>query len=227
MVGATRSRRISARPRILLGAFTLVLTVAIGAGGQATPKRSEVSVDEYRVYNTVLDNMQFPQENVHVLIFNKTLDFSCNESDGLPLANDCSFLAVPPNTPTQVKELLQSSWPHMEPSTWGDFEKENATSAGLQDSLNTSWKHKLDGTDIVDKGGKEWSSPDFELFFSRVGFDSKKTEAMVYVLLFSYVDNVHSAGDYFRFRLNKKGQWEINGRVRYFETDPAQSKDAR
>jgi hypothetical protein len=47
---------------------------------------------------------------------------------------------------------------------------------------------------------------------------------MVYVLLFSYSDNVRTAGDYFRFRLNKTREWEINGRVRYFEKgrDPQQ-----
>lgn len=209
---------------VIGGACLLLSAMACTGFAQTAVSIPEVSSDEYTVYNAVLDDMEFPNDDVHVLIFNRTVAFGCGDySSGIPLVNNCSFLAISPQTSAQVEELLRTNWPKMSSSTWSDFAKVNATSAKLQDSLKTSWKHMLDGAGMKEKGGKEWNSPDFEFFFSRVGFDSTKTEALVFVLLFSYADNVRSGGDYFRLQLNKDKRWDINGRVRYFEKQPDQT----
>lgn len=214
--------------RLVRASCAVVALIAVcAAAGAARPtkEKPEVSSDEYEIYNAALNGMQFPKEDVHVLIFDQTLRFGCTKtSDNAISVNSCSFLAIAPDTPKQIMKLLRDSWPQVSKSTCDEFERQNGTSAKLRDSLVTSWKHRLVGGDIKDSGGSEWDSADFEVFFSRVGFDPQRTEAVVYVLLFSHVDQVQTGGDYFFFRRDKSNGWEMKGRVRYFEKDKIRSK---
>jgi hypothetical protein len=218
-LNAWKGFRVGLTFLILLPTFTVV------SRAQSTPLKSEVSDDEYAVYNVILGNIDPPKDDAHILIFGKTLPFGCGKySDQVPLVNDCSFLAIPPDTPLGVKELLRSQWPRMAAGTWVDFERQNATSVQVQDLFITSWKHMLDVKGTGEKAGKEWDSPDLEFFFSRVGFNPQKTQAVVYVLLFSYLENVRTGGDYFLLGRNNRKKWEIQGRVRYFDKDKSQTQ---
>jgi len=204
--------------RILVAAMTLSsLAFATSVEG----RRIEVSPEEYAVYNAVLDNINPPKEDLHVLIFPKTMSFGCAKwKENVPLANGCSFLAFPPNTPAKIEQLLKSEWPQMSQSTWTAFKEQNDLSAYLGDSFVTLWKHQLaaDPDDpTTNKRIEDRPSTDFMLILSRVGFNSAKNEAMLCVVLFSYMDLLHTGGDYFLLRLNNANQWIIQGRVRYFE----------
>lgn len=176
----------------------------------------EPSADENGVYEAVLGLMDhFPIEDPHVTIFGVTLNSKCGEAaDPLPLANGCTFLWIKPDTASTVKKILHEEWGDLENSTWSDFEAKNAASVRLKEPLATPWKHKLIFPE--DQPSKEWDSPNLTIFLSRVGFNQKKSEAVVYVLIFSYMDQVETAGDYFLFRIGKNGHWEPNGRVTYF-----------
>jgi len=57
------------------------------------------------------------------------------------------------------------------------------------------------------------------IFLSRVGFNSKNTEAIVYVLAFSYLDRTATTGDYLRFRAGPDKTWTLAGRVSYLIRD--------
>lgn len=158
---------------------------------------------------------QMPKKDARISIYNVTLNGKCGASDDfVPLANGCSFLWVKPDDANSVKRLLRNEWQNLDNATWLDFEAKSAASVHLQDPIVTPWKHKLVGPE--DDSGKDAQSPDLIIFVSRVGFNQKKTEAIVYVLIFSYMDQVSTAGDYFLFRMNKAGQWEPNGRITYF-----------
>jgi hypothetical protein len=188
-----------------------------------TQSQREASPDEYRVYETVLGLMDhIPKEEPHVTVFDVTLNSKCGEDAyPSPLANGCTFLWMKPDTANNVKQLLRAEWTDMENSTWSDFEGENTESVRLHEPISTPWKHKLIGSG--DEPSKDWESPDLTIFLSRVGFNQKKTEAVVYVLVFSYIDQVATAGDYFLFRIDKTGRWKPSGRVTYFTNDKEQS----
>jgi hypothetical protein len=194
------------------------LFARIGSG--QIPKSDEVSDEEYRVYSAVLNDVAFPKENPHALIFGDTLNFRCGEDSGNPiLVNGCSGMIVPPDTPAKIGELLRQKWSNLAEPTWADFEKKNMESARLRDSIVTSWKHMVVGQDIRGDDAKEWESPDCTFYVSRVGFDPQKAEAIVFVFLASYMDNVPSSGNYFLLRLNKAKAWRPDGRVQYFVRD--------
>lgn len=61
------------------------------------------------------------------------------------------------------------------------------------------------------------------LFLSRVGFNKKKTEAVVYMLVFSYLASGGTGGQYFLLRTDTTGQWKPNGRLTYFTIGADQS----
>jgi hypothetical protein len=219
--GSERLRSLVPRLLCCLALFAALEKIAIA---QTPAEAPEVSADEYRVYQAILDNMQFPMDDVHVVIFNRTLKFGCGDySSGVPLGNNCSFMTLGASTPADVTRVLKSGWGRLPDSMWNDFVRANSATANVQDSFKTSWKHRIDGQGVEKPKDKEWDSSNFTFFFSSVGFDAEKTQAMVFVLLFSYTDGVRTSGDYFRLRLNKKNEWEINGRVRYFEKQPDQS----
>jgi hypothetical protein len=75
------------------------------------------------------------------------------------------------------------------------------------------------GTSAPVDGSKEWGAPDMTVFLSRVGFNSKKTEAIVYILAFSYLDRTATTGDYLRFRMGPDKTWTLAGRVSYLIRD--------
>lgn len=204
----------------LLIVFLIVMLGAISLPIQAQKQR-DASPDEYRVYAAAFDLMNhIPKKDPHVTIFNVTLNSKCGKDVyPSPLANGCTFLWMKPDTANSIKKLLRENWAEMENSTWLNFEQENAASVSLHEPISTPWKHKLIGPG--DEPSKTWESPDLTIFLSRVGFNQKKTEAIVYVLMFSYMDQVTTAGDYFLFRLDKTGHWKPNGRVTYFSKDAA------
>ena len=180
----------------------------------------EVRPEEYRAYNAVLGNVQMPKENAHALIIGTTLNFGCGEDSGNPIMlNGCGGMVMPPDTTKDVHQLLSENWPHLGESTWEDLEKQNSRSSKLQDSFETSWKHKLVGRDLPDEASKDWDSPDFAFYFSRVGLNEKKTEAVVFVFFASYMKGVPSTGNYFLLRMDKVKEWQLEGRVQYFVSD--------
>lgn len=188
-----------------------------------TQTKPAADSEQLKVYEAVLGLMDhIDKKDLHVTIFNQTLNSKCGaEAYPSPLANDCSFLWIKPDTADSVKELLRGEWTELESSTWSDFEGKNAVSVKLHEPISTPWPHMLAGSD--EEGPKRWESPDLAIFLSQVGFNQKKTEAVVYVLIFSYMDQVATTGDYFLFHLDRTGHWKPNGRVTYFSIEKDQS----
>ncbi len=149
---------------------------------------------------------------MRVTIFDATLNSKCGEEpDPTPLLNGCGFLWVKPDDPNTMRNLLFENGAAMDNATWADFVKKNAESATLHDPIATPWKHKLIGP--AEPQDKNSQPSDLTLFLSRVGFNKTRSEAVVYVLMFSYMDKVATAGDYFVFGLDKSGKWHPQGRV--------------
>ena len=210
----------------------LLFVLAVSCIGSAQEQQVN---EEYRVYEAVLKLMDtIPKEDPHVAIYERTLTTRCALQDEAPIfARGCSFLWVKPDTDEDVERNLRSRFHGLSHSTWKNFKKNNATSITLHDPLAAPWKHRFTGphedpsTPRTDAPGSaapaaisdEWNSPDMTIYFSRVGFDKKKTEALVYVLVFSYVGNAATSGDYLRFRRERDQEWTLAGRVSYLKQD--------
>jgi hypothetical protein len=195
----------------------LMVILFLGIAGSAFAQK-HVSDEEYRVYEAALGSLEsIPKTDPHVVIYDRTLTSKCDTDGENPvLANGCTFLWVRPDTAADVEQLLRARWHGLSKSTWKDFLARNAKSIALHDPIVTPWKHRLTGSQMPEDASKEWASPDLTIFFSRVGFNSHKTEAIVYVLVFSYVKQVATTGDYLRFHMDRYKKWQLVGRVNYF-----------
>jgi hypothetical protein len=199
---------------ISLSALLMLSAGRLALGAQES---AEVTATEGQVYEAVFDLMQFPKENPHVLIANTTLNSGCGERSGNPvLMNGCGMWG-PPSSIQEVGKLLHHSWPQIAQATWHDLVRKSATSARLQDTLKVPWPHKV--VDLASKipPTEEWKFPDGVIFLSRVGLNVKRSEAIVYVLFFSYMEEVSTSGNFFLFRLNQNKHWEPAGRVTYMK----------
>jgi hypothetical protein len=175
-----------------------------------------VTSDAYEIYDAVLDEVTLPKTALHATIYDKTLNLKCGEESGNPvLINGCGGLVMPPDRLEQVHSVLKTGLGFFSASTWESFAAMNQASVGIRDGFRTALKHKLIGKDLPEE-----TSPDFTFFLSRPGFSKDKTEALVFVLMFSYVENVPSSGDYFLVRLDRGSKaWKVGGRVQYFVSD--------
>ena len=177
--------------------------------------------EEYRVYEAVLKLMDtIPKEDPHVAIYDRTLTSKCAaEGDNPVLAKGCTFLWVKPDTDADVERTLRRRFHGLDRSTWKNFKANNASSITLHDPIAAPWKHRITGSYTPAEVSAEWASPDMTVYLSRVGFNSRRTEAIVYVLAFSYVGRMATTGDYLRFRLGADKQWTLAGRVSYLVQD--------
>ena len=212
------------KQKIWLGsvlAVLFVLAASCAARGQEQPVD-----EEYRVYEAVLKLMNtIPKQDPHVAIYERTLTSKCAVNDEIPVfAKGCSFFWVKPDTDEIVEQNLRSRFHGLHRSTWKNFKASNATSITLHDPITAPWKHKFIGPVTPAEFSDEWASPDMTIYFSRVGFDKGKTEALVYVLVFTYLDQDATAlspttGDYLRLRRGADKQWALAGRVSYLKQD--------
>ena len=191
------------------------------ADAQGEPRNDGPTNEEYRVYEAALNLMDAaPKVDLHVTIYDRTLSEKCDAGADAPVfANGCTFFWVKPDTADDVEQKLRTRFHGLERSTWKNFIKSNAASTPLHDPLATPWKHRFMGTSAAVDGSKEWDSPDMTVFLSRVGFNSKKTEAIVYILAFSYLDRNATTGDYLRFRVGPDKTWTLAGRLSYLVRD--------
>jgi hypothetical protein len=215
-------REIKRRSRLrpVVAAIFLCGIFLCGRAGSAYAQEQPTN-EEYRVYEAALHLMtSIPKTDLHVAIYDRTLNGKCGaEGDNPVMADGCTFLWVKPDTSDDVEQKLRAGFHGLERSTWKNFKASNAASITLHDPISTPWKHRLTGTTTPGDGSKEWESPDMTIFLSRVGFNSKKTEAIVYVLVFSYVGRTAATGDYLRFRAGPDKTWSLAGRVNYLTQD--------
>jgi len=214
-----------------------VLVLLLGGALQAFAGHP-VNGEEYRVYEAALGQLApDASPELHVAIYNRTLSGACNQKPADPvLVKGCSFLWIKPQGPEDVERLLHAHWRKFPKSAWKDFLMQNAASGDLHEPILTPWKHRLVGERILgddnpgvlpgaagaraEASGAAWQKPDMTVFLSRVGFDSKRSEAILYILVFSYVDQAAVTGDYLRFRREvRRGSgtsWSLAGRLNYF-----------
>ncbi len=172
----------------------------------------------YAIYDAILGNVKLPKKEALGGIYSKTLNLKCGEESGNPvLVNGCGGFFMPPDGIEEVHTMLRQSFVPFSPSTWDHFQATNQLSATLTDGFHTNWKHKLVGQSSPDEGSKG-AQEDCLFFFSQPGVSSDGREAIVFVLMFSYIKHVPSTADYFLLRGGDSRGWRIRDRLQYYRT---------
>jgi hypothetical protein len=215
-------------------AFAVVVMAAETAPlGRASQEKTAnlVPSEDYPVYNAVLANIDFSQlkapSQIHALIVNDTLNLGCGEQSQNPIMlNGCSPMLIHPTTTDDIHKMLKDEF-RFHDATWTDLLTKNTKSLRLQDRFETLWAHGLTGTGIdpTSLSSPDWKNPDCAFYFSRVGFNEKRKEAIVFVFFASYFDRAPSSGDYFLLNQHEDGAWKIDGRMNYFNSKKDSSEN--
>jgi hypothetical protein len=221
------ARAICAVPAV---ALLLMQAAEIAQPARASRQQSAdlVPNQDYPVYNAVLADIEFsrlkPANQIHALIVNDTLNLGCGENSKNPIMlNGCSPMLMPPTTADDLHKMLRDEF-HFHDAIWLDLLAQNGKSWRLQDHFKTPWLHGLTGAGIdpASLSAPEWKNPDCAFYFSRVGFDETRKQAIVFVFFASYLDRAPSSGDYFFLKQHENDEWKIDGRLNYFNS----TKDA-
>ena len=121
-------------------------------------------------------------------------------------------------TPQQRMQTVQRDLTKLETATVADFISKNGKTAWIDAKLPTKHKYVMFGLAHSDPMPPGWEHADF-IYFSRVGFDTTHTQALVHVSFMSGTNAADSGGKYILFR-KVDGRWERQGSSAVWELEP-------
>jgi hypothetical protein len=179
--------------------WVLVMVPLVGGLclGQEVAKtgRPEVPAEETAVYAAVIAQLAANGDAKRPLISNTTSTFVCGTSCNGMLVGKCSGMRQESKRPEQAVDALKARWPSLKKVTEADFETKNASCSRIAGPLPMERPHHLFSRTAAPPLPAGWEHPDY-LYFSRVGFDGKKSQALVYVAVASGTDATRSGGTY-------------------------------
>ena len=169
--------------KILALCFTVFLFVAVPLLAQEYEKYENLRLEEYQVYDALIQKMFLRPERTQ----------GANKLDVVVIKKetDCSIQLTLENAEPILK-VFRNKFRYAQMDTTGDFIVQNAKSSILGDFFQFPYKHILaEGADlkkIFTGPGKGWERyykkyPRSQgvLILSRIGFDSDKNQALIYV----------------------------------------------
>ena len=198
--------------------FVLVFT-ACSFGQNQIPAETTLTPSEYEVFAAVIDFFEANEIASHPLIANRTSTFECGGSphNGMNMGG-CNGLRGSNETPQQRIQTVERDLPQLQPSTTNDFMVKNNESGWIDGKLPTNNRYVMFGLAHADQTPPGWEHPDF-FYFSRVGFNTAHTQALVHVSFMSGTNASNSGGKYLLFT-KVNGRWRREGSSAVWELVP-------
>jgi hypothetical protein len=164
------------------------------------------SPEEYAVMGSLLDGFQSAGLASHPLVADHTSTFECGTACNGMAMGGCNGLRGNDETPAQRLDIVKRDLPNLEGSTLKDFESKNQHCSTIANKIASQQPLFLFGESHTEKLPPGWEHPDF-FYFSRVGFNTQQTQALIHVSFMSGTNGADSGGKY--FLLNKQNdKWE-------------------
>jgi len=168
--------------------------------------RTEVPSNELAVYGAVLDSLQRLGKTTHFLVAEATSTFACgaNTCNGFSMGG-CNGLKASAETPTERLVIVKRDLPSLKESTITSFEEKNRQCSSIGGVIPTVANYRYLHDDVP-PGWKD----KYLVYFSRVGFSTDRSQALVNISIISWTDGTKSGGMY--ILLNKVGdRWMPGG----------------
>jgi len=178
-----------------LSLTVILMIVSVSALAQGAP---ELHAEEYEIFSEVIRKTALLSESRNIVV-------------SITTSGDAFYLA---EVPTEHRDLLPKK---LHRSTRKNFIQSNVSPAELRDNFsNDLMVHLISWEDIVQSRGKNSSdenaavkfSAGYRLTFSRVGFDRRRTQALVFVRYRNNEARRHSFGAYLLFE-KENGSWKL------------------
>jgi hypothetical protein len=203
-----------------------VLIVALFLSGCSFGQRtvsaeSTLTASEYEVLAAVIDFFRTEDIASHPMIANRTSTFECGSPHNGMSMGGCNGLQGSGETPQQRMQIVQRDLPNLQPSVIADFMAKNNKTAWIDAKLPTKRQYVMFGLAHADPMPSGWEHPDF-FYFSRVGFNTEHTQALVHVSFMSGTNASNSGGKYVLFT-KANGEWKRDGSSAVWELVPPQT----
>jgi len=174
---------------------------------QSSKEPAQLTSDELGIYVAFLDSYTKLGRDSRPLIANSTATLACDKSscDGF-LMGSCNGLRTEGETPSEGMRIVKRDLDKLQPGTIDSFLKLNQNCVPIHDKIPASVRYYLFSDPEIPK---DWKYT-FLVYFSRVGFNTERTQALIYVGLASSSDARDSGGNCFLF--SKVGEkWLLGG----------------
>ena len=203
--------------RFIVPFLLAMLTWPMSSTSQEEPKEPRVGTDEYAVYAALIDQLLLHGKTGRLLLGDRTLSFECDGEKGSAInVGGCSGMRTKEQTPRQALDQVRRSLLRIHSSTLEDFERKNQKGLPLENRFPLKVDYVLYGERHPEGPEKDWGTPDFAVYLSRVGFNQDQTEALVYVAAVSWTNAQLSGGDYVLLD-NKQAKWKVREKRRVWQ----------
>ncbi len=196
-------------------AVALFLSIPAMSQQPSPETRVGITPEEYTVYAAVVKQLSADGLIDKPLISDKSSTFQCWTSCNGMLIGKCSGMRSEDQTAREFLEGLRKQFPSLKKETTADFEDKNQECAQIQKALPLSTRYFLFSQTKTEDLPKAWQHPDM-VYFSRVGFDPGRAQALVYIALFSGTDAAHSGGTYILAKRDGTN-WKVEKRLRVWD----------
>ncbi len=172
--------------------------------------------DEIAVMAAVLDDVYARVAVGWVLVCARTATFECNPPamTGVDVGG-CSGMRGAAESPEQRLAMVRRRIPEVSAEIATDLLRKSRGSVVLPDALPVPVQQILWAPGMTtDFKFKE--DPAFAACFSRVGFDSARAKALIYLTMMNWTDRSKSFGQY-SYLEKQKGAWVIRENVKVWE----------
>lgn len=184
-----------------------------------TPGQDVADADEIAVMGTVLEAAYAHAAQGWVGVGARTATFECNPSANIGIdVGGCSGMRVSTETPEQRLRAVRNAMPEVPAELAADLLEKSQCSALLSRLLPAHvqqdlWAPEDIAAEFKAQGNptfKAQGNPTFAAYFSRPGFDGRRTKALIYLATMNWTDRSKSMGQY--LYLEKEDEnWVVKG----------------
>lgn len=178
---------------LILFIVTIVPSMPSHLGAQSTANSTSVSSEELSIYAMVLDTSPKLGLSSRPLIADSTSTFSCNKTscNGF-LMGSCNGMRSEGETIPDRMSYVKRDIPELQETTISSFIEQNQICAHFNSKIPTAANYHMFSDPEIPK---DWKYS-YLVYFSRVGFNSEHTQALLYVGLVSATDAKNSQGSH-------------------------------
>jgi hypothetical protein len=193
---------------VIVRACLLALVVSVSCVAFAQQASTEPSPEEYRVLAAAIDGFRSARLASHPIVADHTSTFACSSGCNGFATGGCNGLRGKDETPSDRLAIVKRDLPQLEQTTISDFKLKNEQCSEIAKRIPTGSPYILFGVSN-EKLPSGWEHPDF-FYFSRVGFNPQRTQALVHISFMSGTNATTSGGKYFLL-LKQNGKWDLKG----------------
>ncbi|MGB7556448.1 MAG: hypothetical protein WBM04_18925 [Candidatus Korobacteraceae bacterium] len=186
-----------------------VFIVLLSYFSPAEQPYEKLSTEEYAVMGAMLDGFRSSGHALHPIVADYTSTLNCESiCNGMKIGR-CNGLTGNDETPKERLAIVKRDLPNLDQTIISDFESKNRQCSKISEKIPSRSAFFLFGNDHTEKLPSGWEHADF-LYFSRVGFNSQHTQALVNVSFYSGTSAADTGGKYFLL-VNENGKWVAKG----------------